>query len=229
MPATSAATMRAPQSRAAARQRREQGPGIDLGLLGGAESGRRPPVASPGSSFRHSLPSSCSASQRMTPVQLGAAPKLGRLVAIERDVQRAAAPVGHRQPASPAPARGRRRATRAAEASAAPSRRSSPQLASPTGAIIPAATLGGGGPGRASRRREPRRPRAPPARRRSARRAHRRPRAARSRRARSASSTCRLLLVHRLPPRAAAAGTSLRRHHPDQVRTVGGLSRPLSP
>ena len=132
--------------------------------------------ASPGSSSRHSRPRSHSTSRSSELHQLEPAPQLLRLVAVERDVERAAGLVADlaarcRPRARPrTPARlGRRRAP----AASAPPRPSSPR---PTGASIPAATLGGAG-ARADRARAPERaaPGAPPATRRPARSPRRRP------------------------------------------------------
>ena len=103
--------------------------------------GLEPPatlVASPGSSRRHSPARSHSPRARAA-VQLVDAPQLRRLVAVERHVQGAAAPVRTSTPRSAS--------SSAANPGHAPPRpiaaassASSPQLASPTGAIIPAAT-----------------------------------------------------------------------------------------
>ena len=76
-------------------------------------------------------------------MQLVDAPQLGELVAVEPDMDGTAAPIGDLDSGRGLELPRRIRASGRPTASAAASSASSPQLASPTGAIIPAATSRG--------------------------------------------------------------------------------------
>ena len=156
-------------------------------------------------------------------LQLVAPAQLLGLVAVERDVQRAAAPVADGGARVRPRARRRSPDTGRAEARLSSSSASSPQDASPSRRQHP-----GGDAGRARSRASRASITATRSPRWAARHAHARPiTPAPDHQGVEASS--------RLVPSAPfslcgrCASPSLRRHYPDQVQTVGGTSRPLSP
>ena len=144
------------------------------------------------------------------------------LVAVEGDVKRAAAAGSRRRRRWRPPARRRTPARRRARRAPSAAARSSPQVASPTGASIPAATPDAPAPGRSRSSTRTARPAlggAPGAG--EADRAgaddDQRPRL------RGLASACASR-----SPGAARRPPSLRRHYPDQVQTVGGRVAALS-
>ena len=171
------------------------------------ERPRRPPGVSPGSSARHSAASSHSAS---SPSEAISSCRRRSSAASSRSSATCSAPVS-RYPGSIPLASLSSAANsghEACEASAAASSRSSPQVASPTGASMPAATPEAPAPGSSRSRTSTRSPRC------AARQAQARPIAP--------------------APTINASGLEsrtryLRRHYPVQVQTVGGQLPPSQP
>ena len=152
------------RSNAATSERAIERPRVDGGLVRRRARRRGRPAPSPGSSSRQALGREPLGLEPVRAHQLVPAPQLGRLVAVERDVQRAELEVAD----VAAGRRGELRRELAARAGArrAPSSssRSSPQVASPTGASIPAATPEAPAPGSVALEHDARRARAAAAR-----------------------------------------------------------------